>query len=1649
MAFTPRTIAVAGSAALGAYTSDITDNPLTGLLSTGIAAAIGSQLILPKSDYKDMLKTPVRTRIDYSTVMDHVNSYASTQVDELTGLQKSVGKKAEPFLDLLEKQQKQVGPLPEKQTKALQNYAKNLEIIESIVSKSGQRIDTSSPQKLVESISKINDPVLLKRVTGLLDTKERASFVGGTLQDTRTRETVHNIPSNLDNNTKIQKLSEIFEKQMGNSVEEAQAKAKLFVERSVGNIKIVDGSIVLNDKNDRGRSVSIPLSSYDQNGTRYHNAGGGKAYSVKGFSPYLQSAAGQVGFTDKNGVTQVASLDMLYKGMSPEMMLEHLGDDRPLRELLPNIKSHLAYNAKGVGPEKFTAGFTATDPNFINHSNTLNVGQVFNLLNNGEINPNKPYRTVNTRATERGSSSEIVTYRSQLAAMDTAFAGNQLGLSNSSSLTDIQTNKNLNTLSMFATLERNLSGSYLRDTLPVNPNLETRVVQDFLGKDNYLYKSTQVIGKIDVLDEAAFNRAMVNLTQNSGNILADGFGLASTSDDFAVKQQGHFKIPVSPDMVIENSELAKAFASGNVGEYVRQNPITIGNLETIAQDSQGRPIKLGKQFSSAVITNAYINGKSNELVIEADKIFNARETERQFKYFSPSSKALANQITSFHDVAVPMANMINQGAITVSEDGTSYTPATYKDAKGINRYVSPDLAREMIKYSPNNSTDTLGFEDMARMLHNSVAIENMYGDKNINLILSADNTKMSKVIKTLNTADISTVTQELSLPSKVDDAIKKPMILAGLMTQEIRPSDDLVTKVLTDLVAPLQRIKEGNGTTADYQKAIMYQREKLVSPQGKKGKVTTAKGAIKGNIDTMIQEASSAFRMTLDRGRYYKATNSVTQATRDAAMTRLANVIHMSGSASDIAKGKITTIGTTGLGNSIVGHDNAARMSWEAYEQLRLSGLTREELALFGSVNQSQVYEVEGIIGETRNSTNSINSFIKGRETQASFLLGNATPEERLARLDTEFGLSGYKSPYLTYELNYKGKEIKQLNFSMMSSARSGKFSLEEQDMLKQLDKHRLAIMDADIAYSQDKTNKAFKAELEFRIDMYQNTQRELFKGRLFKDTISLYSDTSAIKVANPVGGDALKYIESIERGALEAFTNADGTVEMRKPYKALANNVFAANEGTENFARTLGIHKSELIREAILDENGNKTTLSRVGYNDANGKFVPLVATTTRSPAQGHLSTQMLEIIEDSRLRGNAFHFAQGQGGYKIGFTGDFDQDTVQVLGRRLNREEYEGLSAKFEAIRNAHAPYLNLEDDMSPKGAGTKTYGLGSFEGERGLGDYMALSAEKGNIRKAYAADATTLAEHYTRSVVAEFGQNADDIVLGRIASYRTVENLLKSSHLDTMDFNEAKPVEELSLARQQFLKDGDKKVYGSALDKYLPQVLGYSTTAKGRVGFQGLDHQAEIKRVSSMIRDAELNQAVSLSRSAHTVNTIDKRGTLKQIGDSYLEAVQAQDMFDVETGMDIKRSPSQLYNGISDDIVEGLRKNKAMLAVGAAALIGVNLLGREQPSFSDSRSQVIQPSQKMIQPHRDVDQVADLGIETNPTRAAYITPNSYSSSKAVNMSGQFIDDTMYRYDQFNSSLDPTNDIHASNINNAIFGGGLRSARLDTTDF
>lgn len=1599
-----RLAAVAAGALGAAYTTDIFENPITGVVNAGIGAAMGSMLILPEVNVRNLAKVVTGVKQDEASILDRASSGISKQEEKL---RTNFLTRVESFIDSFMKYSEDDG-LENGFKENLDTVIKNSKSIETILKSRGYNNIPSLPEdpaKFSEFLKGLTNKHDISSIMPLFS-EDAIDFVNtNAVNAPKVSQYTTRIDGSLSQEDKIKKLASVFETQFGNKVEDAMDKASMFVKRAVGDIKISDGSIILNDVVD-SKSITVPITSYDANGVRYHNAGNGRAMAVKGFSPfaslYMNEGVSSYAYDFADG-RRLVTLEDVERGLDPEMMLKFLPEKSPMADYVGNMKKLISYDASEAAHEIIDGpNFTVTSPQLKNLSTITSLEYQLNIDSQGNINQRRPLITPSSYLQKEGGGSAVADIVINKLSVDNKRAHKYgIGTSGNKSL-DIQTNPNKGTIGMFVPKTRNPSGSVLRDTAPVKRGQGMQALDMIYGnfiKDNYA--SAQVVNKLDINNAKAFNEFAVALTGKNQTILADGFGLFNKghSEAFSIKTTAELAIPLDNRTLMINKDLKEALESSNLNDFLKEKGgINIGT-DILGYDANGRPFQLGKQFSEGIIKSGR-RDNNGRLLLSIDARFNP-QSEESLKFFSVGSKSLAEGIeqTRFNILA-SVGSLMNEGLVSFQN----------------NVLTASDTAPEALKLALG---DGLGLEDVRRLDQNRHF--SVFMRQDVSMITEASKTGMSDLQHLLNASPDDELFQEFAKAHNItkllmdNPAQKRSIVTAAFLMQENKANEDITSAIATRLMKPLQDLKNQVSGSKDYRSIVNLMNA---------GIIPKTKNFTPELIDQAINNVASAWRSATSINKYYKGD-------RLAQMEDLTRLVALSGIDSDLRGGISSTIGTVNKGRANVGTGNKASMSWVARTSLLGSGYSRKQLDLFGKIDDGLLYEVNSLQRETAFQTKSVNSFITGREKELSSILMNTTPEQRLGRLRSAFAYDS-KNPYISYNFNYTDHDIKSLNFSLISTTRSGKFDFKDRELIKELESKRLDLLNLDIAWGRasGKEKTRLGKELKAALDSYTTYRTNMLSGdnSLMKGALKLYNESSGIYEVKPVGGAA-------ERLFAKSELNADGS------YKGISDKVVMSKGGVREWASRLGI-KAKDIELLDTEELGKgEQSLKRVMYRDADNRLVPLSLMASREPAQGTMSSQLLDVVLDTTIDHNdtALFFSRGSAAWSIMMGGDHDQDQVAVLGNKHSYSEYRDLKNTADTIRERNAIHLNDSLLMSPKGSTKSAVTLNNFGSLAEYSEYNNKSAMQGTIRKDISPMATEFKINVSEAVKKRFYGDADLITEAENALYRSVEGLLKTSHISTEDFTGTMAIQQLDFARRQYVEgvyDSDK--YEKVLREHIPSILGYD------------ENKPNAERLSNIVDNlvtAEIDQAKRVHREAFTPTQINKgERSAAQTTANIGSILKAQDIVDVEEGIDMTRSPQQLYHGATDAIMDTFKRNKSLIAVGLSAMAGVSLLAREQPSFSDSRDNVRMHNTQMLQQRIDPETV-ETGIETNVNRTNYIQPQ-YNSNKAVRMSGDFVEQSYNTYEQFPSDLMDSADTQVQSLQNAVFGNDMRNARLNITD-
>ena len=1452
----------------------------------------------------------------------------------------------------------------------------NIDHINNLLKRKGINVNPDT-ESVLKALEESNDVKLMKAAAPFLTNKAVSVINPNKVKaNTINKEAVRFKQGDQD------KLVKYFIENMGNNVEDAERKAAMFFKRGNGSDIFINQGIISFTDRVSDKKVSIPLTSYNKDGIRYHDTGNGSAKVVKQFNPYANIyRTGREIDIDRNGTFRKVTVQDMLKGYDPEMMLEHLGDDQAISgKLVDKIKSLFSYNSDETGVEEFFSGqdFKPKSAKFENSQGVISIDDVLAQDINGKTKEN-PFEKISRISRERNSRSDLEDFYSKFSveANPNVVASIRDNISNND-LSSYNT-KGYQTLAPFAPNTRNDSDVGNRSNKIVDKTRRTRALETLMGKDfNRQFSSAQVLNKLDVTNVDDFNRLMSSL-YSSDKALGDGSGLynGSASKNFVTQERA--TINIIDDAAISHEGLKSILEQGgDLSENLRLNNIDIDN-KVLGFNPDGSPLKLNNMYSGGKIVGATkdtVNGRER-LQLHVDAIFDPSVSENSIKLFSVSSKSLQTSLTEDqHITALGIGSLLNSNAVVPSANASqkeleAFQKIAYAEGFRLNQISNIDVIQR--------SADT-GTADIIKLLRGK---EEDIGLRFEEMKLNTKTSGYDEILKMNPNAD------------------KKAAALTAYMLSNNKASTDLVAQVTTNQI--IRAEAKGNSNL--------------------------------GSIITTIREA-------------FKADNLLNPKTRQKTLQNAYEIVHTSGETANVTKGITTSTASFNKGRSIVGAGNKARLSWVAKYQMLMSGFDRKDLEIFGKQNKSLLYEVNSSITENSVAKEAINKVIKGKE--GSFLgVINKTPEERMKAFNQMFDVDFTDKAYLTYNLNYEKSNLKSINFSRLSTSRSGNYDTELITLTKDLDKYKQKVFINDLKLASETDfvkRKAREVELLESIKDYQEHVGKMYSGEnnLAKAVNALESDTSQIMEVKPIAGQAEQYLESLKPN---------------KESRVITNKWFISQESAEYKANMLGIDKLEYQDIEGFDR------LKRAGYRDANNKFIPLADLLTREPAQGPLSTDLVEYLVDTSIEKGSrdtIYTTNSNFLYANLQFGDMDQDTVHTLSGKFNTlEEYQLLQSKREDIRNVAIEMQDLIDSMKVKGKSSSLKNIGDFLEEAGgdhntakklFGEYRMAEGAQGRNRKLLAAPTTSLAISLAASLEMDYSHPDDlkKLTRGRIAIHQTVENLIKSAHMDTTDFikQTEQTVGKLSRARSEFLGLSKNSIDGAQYKKILKENLfdflgGQKLREEGKK-----DLERELADLIEMISESEVKNSKKIAAEVRTpLDLAQHKWDNQNINHlaSVLKHGSMNDMVEESGLLNLRKASGQLYRGLDDVIVDTLKNNKGLILGGLGALAGVAMMGRSEPTFNDSRQNAPMHNTKMLMAPQSNYENTTMGMETNPTKANYITPHNFGTGKSVRVEGDFVRDVEQSYNEFSSLIDPDNiQENMSNISNSIFGDGIRSARL-----
>lgn len=1721
MAISTQSKFILGAAGVGAYTGDITEDPMGGLMSAGIFGMTATMMKLSTSDIRGAGNVVQGLKVDQAEILrrrlvgyteqelrtlNSVKSKVASWENGLTNVPKLEAKLQE-ITDKLS-----VGPLSQKQSKRLYKLHGNISNKLFNVSQAGMDARAAELANQLKQFGvnikgdyeglktyaqAITDPKIASQLQGLLSGSNVISPV--------TAANNLRLPSNKTALFKLaetdvnKQLSEYFQKNFNTSAEVADRKAQLILERSVGDILTVKGQNAHFTDAISGKSVSLPLTAETQRGVLHYSPKPGTHYAVTGVNPYGSAFnRGEAVPIFGTGEVRVPTLADVRKGIHPELLALELYQGKDIKAGIEFAKSKLKYGGDETAVETTMNGVLKDSDltrRFISNGTAISYEHVINSDVLGNIDEKNPLRTLSTVSTQGGASAEhkavLFNIANKLIEEDPTKAGGIWSGISTNSLTTLSTNSSTVPLNAMSMNERGSSTVGIRDTITKAANRtdafnQLMAVKNPVGFENQ-YESANVFNKLDIQDKQAYNNLIAKVLGND-TVLADGAGLFNLESSRLFEHYQNQKMTISKqatghiflndkmlnDVFTQYTTLADSGSSAintkngidrfyldlykkvnaykdynnslinsgkeqlfdanlsfsdiadlvNTSEFkaaeskakVFEKELTIRSGTNLGTDSLGSQVSLHKQFTDAVLTGMN-RSEQGDLVIHAAARFNP-SAEKIVKIFSESAKSNLTGIEDYK-VASTLGALLNLGGNHISGDKIKLGRKSY------------ELNKENLQKIYNEIEDK--FNNKQRLTSPELSILRA-GRSSI--ILAAEDTHTKEFAAIAKAKSVQELKQLLIGGGKI-----------SFSAESIASIERLATQV-------------GKGTTRDYKRATLAH---MMNTNVKSGTDISATviGDIFNNFDRVVHRGSGSQsqqiavkNMLTSFGMNAKDVLQGDQLTRDKAKSKLIDALNskgrleqLSGSGSEeafntlfnltkglsdenfesYASGLNKTIGSMNKGQAVLGTGNNAKLSWTAFEQLRRSGLSREELSYFGKTDFKSHVELQSLISERSNygkyaEKHAINKQIAGNEYDVERILSKNIPENRVAEL-AKIGVNvSDESSFITYELKNRFKDLERLNFATVSTDRSGFYDDGTKRLKKRLESKKIELFHLDHHLYTAKGTERIKAKEAFETvaSEYKILSESMLRGKnsLLKEVASLVTDKSNISLVKAIGGSASDYIQ-------DAFISKG----------KMPNAVFISEEGLQLRMKRMGLKSSDIVGTDI--GNGLQT----VKYKAADGSFLDLKSLVTREPAQGPLSSSFEHLVVDTSIKGKDtaahMYITENHFGYINGKYGDYDQDQVQELFPRLKSQaQFDALDTKFTNVGNELNDMVRLHSNLKVKGSSKETLTPVDFKTSDEAIHYKNVAGLKGRERKALAAASTAIATDLTSALSEEFGDTSGRAVRGRFMAHTLVENLLKSAHIDTKKFEEhpEADVEALSRLRKAYVGNKiDAKSYREQITPIFERSLNMD---KVKVSTDVADADKKILTDTfNDVIDAEVKQARHVSSVAkNPLNVTQGVGKGSGIIDRTVDAIS--NFTDTEASFDLQgtRSYGRMISEINVNIAKTFRNNKGILAMGALAAVGSAILTRDSPDIPTDR-QMRGANGGGLRAYNNVPNA----IETNTQKAAYITPKNHTGTgKSVQVEGNYSS-------LLDMSAGGPYPEYAANMSNAVFGDGLRNARLD----
>lgn len=1375
---------------------------------------------------------------------------------------------------------------------------------------------------------------------------------------------------------------------------------------------------------------------------------------LKKMSAEVTARALGIDMTDKFNKQALEEMLAGTEGVTPDRMIGMLSNaglsDEKMNEVIETLNKKREYDSNLTGQyasSKRLDGIETTDYSR-NTAGMTSFEHKLNFKADGSLDLNNPISKVSTTISGPSGMSE----QQRLHRMITQEAGDYNRLGIKPEYTGVYRNSGYTSVVLNANTPagRNVAAGSRNHTVTSSIDNSFNELVEKLGLHTQ-YGSSIAVPRLNV-DVNKFNDIVPDIL-GADITIGDGFSLTNKEFTNKVSITENVKYDMHPDakgnILLTNPVARDVLAGKPLVEQLEE--LKVHNLETlddtaeskvikeryramfakpgdvVGYDHEGMAVKLGDQFSDYTLSGVdhITDGDHTRVQLTYSGTTQTGE-QHVFKMFGVDAKTQGlNLDRDLFGKAAVLGSMINEG--TLVKDGKGYRLHGEK----LSRYDIRSLFNNKDKPLGDSLADLFAKRNKPLNKATTIALNQLVQQHSMGIGMISD-------IKDSGQHTIKTIADALFTDAPIADL--NPTI-TKLITEQYTSGKGLNLAANRNLADALAKtavtFSEDKATSSTVLAALMAHKENfdhlfkirdkaaIIKQAAELGiQLPTGKFAKKNFIPLFDNYAASIVKTYSNRDSIVKVLND-----KDA----FAGLVPLFKNVGNTLPGMSYAFGSPDLRlEGVLGSATQNKtMSWNSQLQLKYSGLSNEDLDLFGSHNSGKISDIHAIFSMDTKSTKAINSQITpGNIEGVKRAIASSSDQRRQAL--KEVGITIADS-YGTYTLNHSVNGIKSIPIPLENTAIFNSYiSNKTGEMMNPKAISTIGkIIDLDARHGSAKTiqeKKATQALLETELkSLATQMSRHLFSTNpLHKTAMGRESERSVYSNVNPVGG------------LIDKFTTALEAEGQSTSYAAVSQT------GAMERLRAAGLKvkdHADMMKNYTEDHTVDGVTVKRLKTPNS-----PFFSVMTREPSTGPGSTRMLQYIVDSSIAkdSSALHISPKNDLYKLLQLGDYDGDHVPEFFPDFSKDvtptfnKLQGINEELERVKG-YAANLGVKGKNNTLPSIMDVFDKNPTLNYNDTMDrYVQTLFSKSDqtaVSKRIAAPATKLAAGINNSIALVGIEDASRTTAARVVSHYLVENLIKTKHIDPDKFlrdNGVTDIERLYTLREKYKNNVDvKREYLPSLRKHLTEMLGANASPEHqKIHAQAIEdivHAEKVHVTASPINTMEANVLKGKP-------LVDQISGLRDIltGRNSASAVLNTINAEVTPLADKARMG---YDILKSSINKNIEANKKVLGIGMGALALTALMTQKAPDFSrnDTRAD---PSRMTMEPARDhqADQQNDArqhvdGFDLHRATDYILPPQQ--QKYAMGVQGNYIGNR----GSFNN-----------NIKTSVFGDNIDTVRVET---